>query len=88
MWILSTAAGRVRGLGSGYSDIFPVSHERLRAEGLMLFAIDIVTSTTDSFAGIVRGAWDGRLELVLRADEDVPIRARHSRTPGLALASR
>ena len=70
MWILSSVAGRVPVSGPKLQDVYPLSHHGLRIEGLMLFAIDMVRATTDNFSGSVRGAWDGRLELVLQTDED------------------
>ena len=57
--MLSSAAGRVRGAGSGLQDIYPLSLVGLRIEGLVLFAVDMVTATTDSFSGTIRAAWGG-----------------------------
>ena len=73
MWILRTAEGRVPGSGKNLQDIYPLSPTGLRVEGLMLFAVDMVAATTDNFGGTVRGAWDGRLELVLKPEPDVPM---------------
>ena len=72
-WVVSTASGTVRGAGQGWKDIYPLASDGLRIEGLMLIAVDVIIASTDTYGGAIRGAWGGRLELVLASDEGVPI---------------
>ena len=55
MWVVSTVAGRARGAGGGWQDVYPLSSEGLRVEGLMLFVIDLAEASTDNFSGSIRG---------------------------------